>query len=88
MTSPPAPGERPRQATVHRFDTADGSGAVITDDGAVLPFSGEAWGRGPLLSLRVGQRVAISVGDPVDGQAASSGDQRTVTAITLVTFPH
>jgi cold shock CspA family protein len=79
MTSDAEPG-RIGQATVHRFEPAAGTGAVITDDGVVLPFSADAWRASPLLTLRVGQRVAVTV--------EGGDEQRIVSAITLVTFPH
>jgi cold shock CspA family protein len=66
-----------QQATVHRFDDATGAGAVITDDGRVIPFELDAWTSGPLRTLRVGQRLAVTL---------APGDQ--VSGMTLVTFPH
>ncbi|MFI7587793.1 hypothetical protein ACIB24_12025 [Spongisporangium articulatum] len=57
------------QATVHRFDEASGSGAVITDAGLVLPFDLGTFLRSGLRRLRVGQRLAVELspaGDAVD----------------------
>jgi hypothetical protein len=66
------------QATVHTFDVSSGSGSVITDDGLVIPFSGQAWQHSRLLTLRVGQRVRVTL----------SGDEANtqVAALTLATF--
>ena len=66
------------QATVHTFDAGSGSGSVITDDGLVIPFSSEAWRQSRLLTLRVGQRLRVSV------SRSASGEH--VTALTLATF--
>jgi 2-phospho-L-lactate guanylyltransferase len=66
------------QATVHTFDEATQSGSVITDNGVVIPFSREALLHSRLLTLRVGQRLRVSV------SASASGAQ--VTALTLATF--
>jgi cold shock CspA family protein len=49
------------QATVHRFDPATGAGAVITDDGFVLPFDAEAFAASRLRHLRTGQRLTVEV---------------------------
>lgn len=70
-------GNAVRQATVHEFDAASGAGSVITDDGQVLPFSAQAFHTSPLLTLRVGQRLRVSV----------DGTPPQVTRLTLVTFP-
>ena len=70
----------PTQATVHEFDASTGVGSVITDQGLVIPFVPDVWESGPLLTLRPGQRVRVTV--------AGSGLDATVTALTLVTFPH
>lgn len=68
----------PGQATVHSFDGGTGDGSVITDDGAVIPFLADAWRPGPLLTLRVGQRLRVTVEE-------SAGTPR-VSSLTLVTF--
>ena len=47
------------QATVFRFDVATGSGAVLTDDGVVLPFQPEALAASGLRHLRAGQRLSV-----------------------------
>lgn len=70
---------RIQQATVHRFDGESGAGAVITDAGSVIPFEPDAWTSGPLRTLRVGQRLTVTL---------ASDDDRAITAMTLVTFPH
>ena len=48
------------QATVFRFDVATGSGAVLTDDGVVLPFAPEALAAGGLRHVRAGQRLTVA----------------------------
>ncbi|MFI6298088.1 hypothetical protein ACIBEJ_41305 [Nonomuraea sp. NPDC050790] len=63
------------QATVRTYDPATRSGTVFLDDGTVLDFPTRAFDAGPLLLLRSGQRVNLSV---TDGE---------VTFITLSTFP-
>jgi len=65
------------QATVHRFDPATESGAVVTDDGLVLPFTAQAFGTSRLRHLRVGQRLTVTV--------AGDGPGRSVTALSLGT---
>jgi cold shock CspA family protein len=64
------------QATVLRFDPADGSGSVITDNGAEIPFSGAAFARSGLRLLRAGQRVRCTL----DGSGG-------VTLVTVWTLP-
>jgi len=63
------------QATVHRFDPATGSGAVVTDDGLVLPFATAAFATTRLRHLRVGQRLTVTV--------TGDGADRSVTAMSL-----
>ncbi|MEV0378563.1 hypothetical protein [Nonomuraea sp. NPDC050643] len=63
------------QATVRSFDEATRSGTVFLDDGSVLEFGAPAFDAGPLLLLRVGQRVNL---------AMSGGE---ISYITLSTFP-
>ncbi len=56
---------RPVQATVHSFDPATGTGAVLTDDGVRLPMPAQALVGSGLRLLRPGQRVTcLLVGDP------------------------
>ena len=74
MSQDPAPV---RQATVHEFDQQSGSGSVIADDGRVFGFDSAVFAASPLLTLRVGQRLRVSV----------EGSPPAVTALTLVTFP-
>jgi cold shock CspA family protein len=68
-----------RQATVHYFDAATGDGSVITVHGRVLPFSHDAWLPSRLRTLRLGQRVSVSV--------SGEGSTTKVVTLTLVTFP-
>jgi cold shock CspA family protein len=51
------------QATVYRYDPATGSGSVLTDDGAVLPFELDALRLSGLRHLRPGQRLTVEQGD-------------------------
>ncbi len=51
------------QATVHRFDAATASGAVLTDDGQVLPFDATAFSDSRLRHLRVGQRLTVTLAE-------------------------
>ena len=71
-------GPRSGQATVHTFDASSGSGSVITDDGVVVPFSSQAWQHSRLLTLRVGQRLQVSL--------SGDGTGSQVTTLTLATF--
>ncbi len=66
------------QATVHEFESAAGTGSLITDQGLVIPFAPEAWQVGPLRTMRPGQRVRVVL---------DAGNPPTVVAITLATFP-
>jgi cold shock CspA family protein len=49
------------QATVHRFDAATGSGALVTDAGVLLPFDETAFATSGLRHLRGGQRLTLSL---------------------------
>lgn len=49
------------QATVHRFDPDTQSGAVIRDDGVVVPFSTATFTASSLRHLRVGQRLSVTI---------------------------
>lgn len=51
------------QATVYRYDPETGSGAVVTDAGAVLPFTRAALEHSGLRHLRPGQRLAVECRD-------------------------
>ena len=51
------------QATVHRFDVATGSGALVTDAGVLLPFDEAAFASSGLRHLRGGQRLTVSLDD-------------------------
>ncbi|HKJ12278.1 MAG TPA: hypothetical protein VJ976_07785 [Ornithinimicrobium sp.] len=62
------------QASVHTFDPETGAGSVLRDDGAVLPFSADAWATSGLRHLRVGQRVCIQVSG--DDEASAENDFR------------
>jgi len=56
------------QATVHRYDPHTSSGAVLTDDGVLVPFGPEALAGSSLRHLRPGQRLTVVVGaDPGAG---------------------
>jgi cold shock CspA family protein len=66
------------QATVHTFDAAVGAGSVITDEGLVIPFASAAWEKGPLRTMRPGQRVRVVI---------EAESKPVVVAITLATFP-
>lgn len=50
------------QASVHTFDFDTARGAVLTDNGRVLPFDESVFAASRLRHLRVGQRVSIEVG--------------------------
>jgi 2-phospho-L-lactate guanylyltransferase len=63
------------QATVYRYDPDSGSGSVVTDEGAVLPFEVAALRLSGLRHLRPGQRLTVQKAD--DG---------TITALTLGTI--
>lgn len=54
------------QATVSRFDSGSGDGAVLLDDGRELPFHGDALAGTGLRLLRPGQRVRVELGGPED----------------------
>jgi cold shock CspA family protein len=51
------------QATVYRFDPNTGSGAVLTDQGAVLAFDVEALRLSGLRHLRPGQRLSVELAE-------------------------
>ena len=68
------------QATVHRFDPATHAGAVVTDDGVLVPFSGETFDASPLRLLRPGQRLTVTV--------SGSGTQLQVSGLALGTVGH
>jgi hypothetical protein len=51
------------QATVSDFDPQTRSGAVLLDDGVLLPFAAEALEGTRLRFLRRGQRVRVSIED-------------------------
>jgi cold shock CspA family protein len=51
------------QATVYRYDPSSGSGSVLTDSGAVLPFELEALRLSGLRHLRPGQRLTVELTD-------------------------
>lgn len=66
------------QATVRTFDAATRSGTVLLDDGVELPYDREAFDRGGIRLLRVGQRVRIETDDAPSG--------RVVTYLTIATL--
>lgn len=47
---------------MHRYDEQTGDGAVLTDNGRVLPFTAEVFATSGLRLLRIGQRLSIEVG--------------------------
>jgi 2-phospho-L-lactate guanylyltransferase len=49
------------QATVHRFDPTTRSGSVVTDDGLLVPFDADAFGKSRLRHVRTGQRLTVVV---------------------------
>lgn len=51
------------QATVSEFDPQTRSGAVLLDDGVLLPFAAEALEGTRLRFLRRGQRVRVTIED-------------------------
>lgn len=66
-------------ATVREHDAGQRAGTVFLDDGTVLTYDAEAFDRGGLRSLRLGQRVRLAtVGRGADVQ---------VDAVTLATLP-
>jgi hypothetical protein len=65
------------QATVHRFDPGTSSGAVVTDDGVVVPFAADAFGTSGLRHVRVGQRLTVTL--------TGDGPGRSVTTMSLGT---
>ncbi|HSA53227.1 MAG TPA: hypothetical protein VLH10_24325 [Yinghuangia sp.] len=66
------------QGTVHTFDAETGSGTVLLDDGAALPFPASAFADSGLRFLRPGQRVRIDV----EGE----GPARAVVFLTIATM--
>jgi cold shock CspA family protein len=65
------------QATVSGFDVATRSGRVLTDDGAELAFSSDAFDASGLRLLRPGQRVRVSV----------AGTPSVVETLQILTLP-
>jgi cold shock CspA family protein len=68
------------QATVYRYDPVTGSGAVVTDDGVVLPFDLDALELSGLRHLRPGQRLTV------ERAAAETGRPGRITQLTLGTI--
>jgi cold shock CspA family protein len=62
------------QATVSEFDPQTRTGAVLLDDGVLLPFAAAALEGTRLRLLRPGQRVRVTVEDA------------TVTSVQIVTL--
>jgi hypothetical protein len=60
------------QATSHSFDPDSRAGSVVTDDGVLLPFSGEVFDASPLRLLRPGQRLTVTVGGTGAGAHVTS----------------
>jgi len=67
------------QATVSRYDTGTGAGAVLTDRGVELPFTAEAVAHTPVRLLRLGQRVRLAT--------TGSGAALAITEIHFITLP-
>lgn len=74
------------QATVARFDSRDGSGTVLLDDGTPLPFDGAALAAGGLRLLRSGQRVRIRLAVQPDADPGGETEQRRVVFVTIATL--
>lgn len=66
------------QATVSRFDSATGDGALLLDDGRELTFTGDALAGTGLRLLRPGQRVRVELTD--------SGDRPSVQRLQILTL--
>jgi len=66
------------QGTVKEFSEETRSGSVLLDDGTEIPISPAAFSRSGLRKLQFGQRVKFDV----EGE----GDDRRVSAITIVTL--
>jgi len=60
------------QATVHDFDPASESGRLVTDEGVLIPFDGEAFATSGLLALRPGQRLTVTVAATDDGTVSAT----------------
>jgi cold shock CspA family protein len=73
------------QATVYRFDPNTGSGAVLTDDGTVLPFDVDALRLSGLRHLRAGQRLTVELADPA-GSGSGPGTGARIVQLTLGTI--
>lgn len=67
------------QATVRSHDPTTGCGTILTDDGLLLEYSGQAFAASGLRHLRLGQRVRIEV--------AGDGENLAVSSIALYTMP-
>lgn len=57
------------QATVSRFDTGTGDGAVLLDDGREVPFAADALVGTGIRLLRPGQRVRVELSALGDGSS-------------------
>lgn len=66
------------QGTVKEFSEETRAGAVILDDGTVVPIPAEAFSRSGLRKLQAGQRVRFRV--------EGSGEAQRVADITIATF--
>lgn len=60
---------------MNRFDSATGTGSVVTDAGLVIPFDAAAFATGGLRLLRPGQRIGITV--------SGEGSSASVTSLWL-----
>lgn len=75
------------QATVKHFDPDTRSGSVVFDDGRELAFDAEAFDRGGLLKLRLGQRVRLALRSDPDPAHHTAPDAAQVTARPDTTDP-
>lgn len=66
------------QATVSRFDSATGGGALLLDDGRELTFTGDALTGTGLRLLRPGQRVRVEL--------TGSGERPSVQRLQILTL--
>lgn len=76
------------QATVYRFDPVTADGAVVTDDGHVLPFDSTAFATSGLMLLRPGQRIAVTISGGVPGGRVTSLWLESVGAVPATPPQH
>jgi hypothetical protein len=66
------------QGTIKHYDTATKSGSLLTDDRTEIAIDDRSIGDGPILFLRIGQRVRFEV--------ESGGERPVARGLALVTF--